>query len=161
MRLLDVEVSLSARGLNLIEKFGRDIPSYAIISHRWGDDEVLYADVERGTAQGRAAYSKVTGALLQASKDNYRYLWIDTCCIDKSNNTELSEALNSMYAWYKVRILGPGGSQSDVLITYCLHLTRQLGSATPISLMSLSTMPISSLGTASGSNEDVCLWIEA
>ena len=27
--------------------------------------------------------------------------WIDTCCIDKSNSAELSEAINSMFTWYK------------------------------------------------------------
>jgi hypothetical protein len=26
---------------------------------------------------------------------------VDTCCIDKSNNAELSEAINSMFNWYK------------------------------------------------------------
>jgi len=30
-----------------------------------------------------------------------RYLWIDTCCIDKSSSAELSEAINSMYRWYE------------------------------------------------------------
>lgn len=25
----------------------------------------------------------------------------NTCCIDKSNSTELSEAINSMYRWYR------------------------------------------------------------
>ena len=28
------------------------------------------------------------------------YLWIDTCCIDKTNSVELQEALNSMFRWY-------------------------------------------------------------
>ncbi|KUJ12954.1 uncharacterized protein LY89DRAFT_699514 [Mollisia scopiformis] len=28
------------------------------------------------------------------------YLWVDTCCIDKSSSAELSEAINSMYQWY-------------------------------------------------------------
>ena len=26
---------------------------------------------------------------------------MDTCCIDKSNNTELAEAINSMFRWYR------------------------------------------------------------
>ncbi|KAI1797060.1 heterokaryon incompatibility protein-domain-containing protein [Ganoderma leucocontextum] len=30
----------------------------------------------------------------------YRYLWIDSCCIDKTSSSELSEAINSMYTWY-------------------------------------------------------------
>jgi hypothetical protein len=29
------------------------------------------------------------------------YCWVDTCCIDKSNSTELSEAINSMFMWYE------------------------------------------------------------
>jgi hypothetical protein len=37
----------------------------------------------------------------QAAKDELQYFWIDTCCIDKSNNVELSEAINSMFRWYK------------------------------------------------------------
>lgn len=28
------------------------------------------------------------------------YVWIDTCCIDKTSSAELSEAINSMYDWY-------------------------------------------------------------
>ena len=30
----------------------------------------------------------------------YRYIWIDSCCIDKLSSSELSEAINSMYHWY-------------------------------------------------------------
>lgn len=29
------------------------------------------------------------------------YVWVDTCCIDKTNPTELSIATNSMYQWYQ------------------------------------------------------------
>jgi hypothetical protein len=34
-------------------------------------------------------------------EDHMLYLWIDTCCIDKSSSAELSEAINSMYRWYE------------------------------------------------------------
>jgi hypothetical protein len=37
----------------------------------------------------------------QAAKDGLSYFWIDTCCIDKSSSADLSEAINSMYFWYK------------------------------------------------------------
>ena len=30
-----------------------------------------------------------------------QYLWIDTCYIDKSNSTELEEAINSIFRWYR------------------------------------------------------------
>jgi hypothetical protein len=29
------------------------------------------------------------------------YGWVNTCCIDKSSSAELSEAINSMFLWYK------------------------------------------------------------
>ncbi|KAH8654031.1 hypothetical protein BGZ60DRAFT_435868 [Tricladium varicosporioides] len=31
----------------------------------------------------------------------FDYIWIDTCCIDKSSSAELSETIDSMFAWYK------------------------------------------------------------
>lgn len=107
----------------LIEKFGSQIPKYAILSHTWGDDEVTYEHVRSPTAFERRllgndsdatyerirdqnvreckAYSKVVGAMRQAASDGHEYVWIDTCCIDKSSSAELSEAINSMYAWYE------------------------------------------------------------
>ena len=27
--------------------------------------------------------------------------WVNTCCIDKSSSAELSEAINSMFRWYR------------------------------------------------------------
>lgn len=29
-----------------------------------------------------------------------KWLWIDTCCINKDSAAELSEAINSMFRWY-------------------------------------------------------------
>jgi hypothetical protein len=37
----------------------------------------------------------------QAKHDRWDYIWIDTCCIDKSSSSELSEAINSMFQWYQ------------------------------------------------------------
>lgn len=31
----------------------------------------------------------------------YQWVWIDSCCIDKTSSTELSEAINSMFRWYE------------------------------------------------------------
>jgi hypothetical protein len=36
-----------------------------------------------------------------ASGDGLAYVWVDTCCIDKSSSAELTEAINSMFVWYK------------------------------------------------------------
>lgn len=37
-----------------------------------------------------------------ARAHGYPYIWIDTCCIDKTSSAELSEAINSMFAWYSL-----------------------------------------------------------
>ena len=36
-----------------------------------------------------------------ALNDGWDWIWIDTCCIDKRSSAELSEAINSMYLWYR------------------------------------------------------------
>ncbi|KAM5546170.1 hypothetical protein V8D89_000296 [Ganoderma adspersum] len=45
---------------------------------------------------------KIRDACAVARKNGYRYIWIDSCCIDKSSSAELSEAINSMYRWYRL-----------------------------------------------------------
>ena len=44
---------------------------------------------------------KIKGCCEQALKDELEWVWIDTCCIDKSSSAELSESINSMYRWYQ------------------------------------------------------------
>lgn len=46
-------------------------------------------------------WSKLEGCCHEAARFGLRHVWIDTCCIDKSNSSELSEAINSMFAWYR------------------------------------------------------------
>ncbi|KAI0443362.1 heterokaryon incompatibility protein-domain-containing protein [Xylaria telfairii] len=43
---------------------------------------------------------KVCSGCEHARVDGYEYVRIDTCCIDKSNGAELSEAINSAFRWY-------------------------------------------------------------
>ena len=43
---------------------------------------------------------KVRKACEIARRDGYRYIWIDSSCINKTSSSELSEAINSMFAWY-------------------------------------------------------------
>jgi hypothetical protein len=87
--------------LELIEVFGQDAPKYAILSHTWGRDEVTLDHVLSGTAREHEAYDKVINAIQEAASDGLEYIWIDSCCIDKSSSAELSESINSMYAWYE------------------------------------------------------------
>jgi hypothetical protein len=80
-----------------------DIPSYAILSHTWGADEeeVTFLDIQNNTAQAKVGFRKLEFCANQARSEGYTYVWVDSCCIDKSNNAELSEALNSMFRWYR------------------------------------------------------------
>ncbi|KAF2137759.1 uncharacterized protein K452DRAFT_235426, partial [Aplosporella prunicola CBS 121167] len=75
---------------------------YAIVSHRWVDQEVNYQEMLSPTPETKQkkGYQKIERACQQAVDDKLEYLWIDTCCIDKSSSAELSEAINSMYIWY-------------------------------------------------------------
>lgn len=64
-------------------------------------EEVTFQDVKSGTAKSKPGYKKIQFCAQRAAADGLRYFWIDTCCIDKSNSTELSRALNSMFRWYQ------------------------------------------------------------
>jgi hypothetical protein len=86
---------------SLTEFFGDGIPQYAILSHRWGAEEVILADLTDGTGKSKAGYGKIRFCEEQARRDGLQYFWVDTCCIDKSNAVELQEAINSMFRWYQ------------------------------------------------------------
>ena len=94
---------IKASSVELEEFQPSSVPQYAILSHRWGDpdDEVLFHDIGTRFAKSKKAYQKVLNACQQAQVDGYEYVWIDTCCIDKSSSAELSEAINSMFRWYQ------------------------------------------------------------
>jgi hypothetical protein len=98
MRLLQLD---SDGNLSLTESFEDDIPEYAILSHRWGAEEVTFKDMTDGTSKVKAGYGKIQFCGEQARRDGLEYFWVDTCCIDKSSSAELSEAINSMFRWYQ------------------------------------------------------------
>lgn len=83
-----------------------EIPSYAILSHIWGDQEVLFDDIKTSgvkdiETEKKRGWEKIRFCARQAKLDALVYFWVDTCCIDKANHTELSEAINSMFRWYQ------------------------------------------------------------
>ncbi|KAF4954957.1 hypothetical protein FSARC_11986 [Fusarium sarcochroum] len=96
MRLINVD------NLKLETFFGDQTPPYAILSHRWGNDneEVSFEELRRGDTQ-KSGMQKVIGCCQQAKMDKIKYAWIDTCCINKDSSKELDEAINSMFQWYR------------------------------------------------------------
>lgn len=93
-----------AGGFELTDYLVDSIPKYAILSHTWlaDDEEVSFEDLEKGNAQRKAAgFHKIQFCGEQAAKDGLEYMWVDTCCIDKSSSAELQESIISMFHWYR------------------------------------------------------------
>ncbi|KAI8954429.1 heterokaryon incompatibility protein-domain-containing protein [Xylaria longipes] len=89
--------------LSLTRDLTNNLPEYAILSHTWGDDEdeVLFDDIINHSAKDKAGYRKIKFCMEQATLDQLQFVWVDTCCIKKSDSTELAMAINSMFRWYK------------------------------------------------------------
>ncbi|PQE10620.1 NB-ARC and Ankyrin domain protein [Rutstroemia sp. NJR-2017a WRK4] len=102
MRLLEPDDN---GGYRLTRKLmEHEIPRYAILSHTWGtdDQEVNFDDVTSGVGKDKNGYEKIQFCGNRAAYDHINYFWVDSCCIKKSSDAELSESLNSMFYWYKV-----------------------------------------------------------
>ena len=122
MRLLDTYTG------RFVEKDPRDVDTkYAILSHTWDrGGEQTYQQLQRIQARYAAENGarwtqssvprsriwddlelspKIRDACAVAWANGFRYIWIDSCCIDKASSSELSEAINSMYAWYSTAVV--------------------------------------------------------
>ncbi|CAN9152893.1 unnamed protein product [Alternaria alternata] len=126
IRLIDTET------LELKSFVGTSVPGYAILSHTWGSeaDEVTLQDllaISRGSEsskKNRLGYRKINETCQKAKSTGIEYCWVDTCCIDKTSSAELSEAINSMFRWYR-----------DAVICYVLLSDFEIGDSrdlTPI-----------------------------
>ncbi|UKZ82484.1 hypothetical protein TrVFT333_010273 [Trichoderma virens FT-333] len=109
-KTLQIEQFTNHGGYNTLLKKGSDLtakratPRYAILSHTWGEGEVIFQDMQtndRSAAMKKRGWRKLEDSCRRAARDGFQYIWIDTCCIDKTSSTELSEAINSMFQWYK------------------------------------------------------------
>lgn len=65
---------LNSSKLTLHEFFGSNIPKYAILSHRWENEEVTFQYMRDGKGPGMAGWSKVTGCCAQAVLDGWEYI---------------------------------------------------------------------------------------
>ncbi|KAI8671451.1 HET domain-containing protein [Fusarium keratoplasticum] len=85
-------------------------PMFATL-YPWDTDEVLYKDLLDPSTKptAKTGWPKVAGACNLAMHLGYEWIWIDTCCIDKSSSAELPEAVNSMFRWYQ---------EADICIAY-------------------------------------------
>lgn len=110
MRLINVST------LELYDFSFSKSPAYAILSHTWGLEEMTFQEMSamdrddqldnQSRRQGRdvrkkKGFEKIVRTCKEAKSDGLEWVWIDTCCIDKSSSAELTESINSMYRWYK------------------------------------------------------------
>ncbi|THU84767.1 HET-domain-containing protein [Dendrothele bispora CBS 962.96] len=87
-----------------LQEFFADVPEYAILSHTWTGEEVTFQDIQNDRRKSdwkKTGWQKVKGACAEARKYRWEWIWIDSCCIDKSSSAELSENINSMYRLYE------------------------------------------------------------
>ena len=92
---------INASTLSLELFHGENIPPYAILSHTWGAEEISFQEfTKKSGAPDRAGYAKIAATCIKALDDGHSYVWIDTCCIEKTSSAELTEAINSMFSWY-------------------------------------------------------------
>ncbi|KAK4496400.1 hypothetical protein PRZ48_012380 [Zasmidium cellare] len=107
MRLINV------RTLQL-HTFVADPPPYAILSHRWSDHELSLKDFQDPRKRHGRSFEKIVSfchLIRSANKERpwdggYQWApidwcWVDTVCIDKTSSSDLSEAINSMWAYYR------------------------------------------------------------
>ncbi|KAI1322500.1 HET-domain-containing protein [Xylariaceae sp. FL0255] len=75
---------------------------FAILSHTWGDEEVLFHELQDNaeSVKKKKGWDKITKFCEEACKRGFACGWVDTCCIDKRSSAELTEAINSMYSYY-------------------------------------------------------------
>ncbi|KAI1012961.1 hypothetical protein LB503_001369 [Fusarium chuoi] len=93
---------INTKTLELQEFFNKNTPPYAILSHAWGDQEVTFQEWQNCQKDSsKTGYLKILKACKEALKHKLDWLWVNTNCIDKSSSAELSEAINSMFAYYR------------------------------------------------------------
>ncbi|KAK3331831.1 heterokaryon incompatibility protein-domain-containing protein [Cercophora scortea] len=111
MRLINTET------LDLAEFFEAELPRYAILSHTWEKEEVSFQLMTKRPPEIslKKGYQKIVEACRLARADELLWIWVDTCCIDKTSSAELTESINSMYHWY---------GQADVCYVFLSDLRR-------------------------------------
>ena len=82
---------------------------YAILSHRWlRNGEITYQELNSTNARGSnldetqlESLNKTKEACAKAREQGLDWIWMDTCCIDKTNAVEYTRSINSMFEYYR------------------------------------------------------------
>ena len=137
---------LNTRTGQFVENIDPKVTRYAILSHVWDiRGEQSYQQVlaiwqkasrsstssqvsVKGRCKNASAISildspelsvKIRGFCAIAHQHGYGLGWMDSCCIDKTSSAELTEAINSMYLWYR---------KADICYAYLIDVLDDPGS---------------------------------
>jgi hypothetical protein len=60
-----------------------DTPCFAVLSHRWREEEILFADMtgDVSVARAKKGSRKLEASCKIALGCGFKYMWCDTCCI--------------------------------------------------------------------------------
>jgi hypothetical protein len=105
MRVIDTSTYQISSG----EQTAFRTEGYAILSHRWVGVETTYEQISQQSTVTELRKSnslspqlqKIRGACRIARQLGLRWIWIDSCCINKANSVEETESINSMFRWYR------------------------------------------------------------
>jgi hypothetical protein len=98
---------LHCKTFQLREFRGDEVPPYVTLSQTWCPGEVLYEDLAvRDTKipwppTHKEGWPRIQNSCTLALKDGYEFIWIETCCVDKTNSAERTEEMNSCYKWFQ------------------------------------------------------------
>lgn len=74
MRLIDT------KDLSVCEFQGSQIPDYAILSHRWEDEEITLKELLEGGHPEKKGWAKLRSFQHFAFERGHQHIWLDTCC---------------------------------------------------------------------------------
>jgi hypothetical protein len=93
-----------------------------LLSHRWEVIEPLLHDIQDKVVYELDAVGgivKLQSFCKIARNAGYYWAWMDTCCINKNDNAEVQETIDSMFIWY---------SHSALTIVYLCDVPPSSGS---------------------------------
>ncbi|KAH7908324.1 heterokaryon incompatibility protein-domain-containing protein, partial [Hygrophoropsis aurantiaca] len=105
-----------------IKEVVRKYFEYAMLSHRWEDEEPVFRDIQGDVylMEEPAGVKKLQRFCRTAKTLGFQWAWSDTCCIDKDSSANLAECIASMFLWYR---------NSAITIVYLSDVNSSSGDA--------------------------------
>jgi hypothetical protein len=94
-------LKLDGEIISRVAFYENDLPEYATLSHTWGEDEVTFEDIRRGTGRDKTGYRKLVRCGRLAADDGLKFFWADTCCVDRPSSAQLPEDTKKTFECFR------------------------------------------------------------